>query len=173
MHERNQDRSGVPERPPIDVAIQKAELGPREAALRRENDALWTRLRQLEARYERLLHTWERQTQEERTRVTAELLTAFLPTLDSLELALEMIPAPSPLRDGLEITCHELARRLSAFGLAIHSPHLGAPFDPHVQEAVSYEPIEGFQEGTVARVLRNGYSVDGRLLRPALVTVAR
>jgi molecular chaperone GrpE len=54
----------------------------------------------------------------------------------------------------------------------VHDP-VGKPFDPESHQALSHEPAPGFAEGTVVEVFRKGYSYKGRLLRPALVKVAK
>jgi molecular chaperone GrpE len=50
---------------------------------------------------------------------------------------------------------------------------LGADFDPHLHQAVSSEPAEGRRDGEVVEVLRKGYLLNERLLRPAMVKVAQ
>ena len=49
----------------------------------------------------------------------------------------------------------------------------GEPFDPQTQQAISYEDTEDLPDGTVIKVLQRGFTINGRVLRPALVAVAR
>ena len=66
----------------------------------------------------------------------------------------------------------ELLAILESQGVTVESP-LGQPFDPQRHQALAHEPAPGFPEGTVVEVYRKGYSYRDRLLRPALVKVAK
>jgi molecular chaperone GrpE len=141
--------------------------------MRRQMDDLHSRLLQAEARLERLAGAWTRQAGEKRTAAAREVIAAMLPTLDNLWLAARCVPEKSPLHEGLAIAHRELAHTLASFGLVTHSPRVGEVFDPHVAQAISYEEHPGVADGAVVDVLREGHSLGGQLLRPALVAVAR
>ncbi len=49
----------------------------------------------------------------------------------------------------------------------------GAVFDPNFHEAISYEPVDGFESGRVIAVVQNGYMLGERVMRPAVVRVAK
>ena len=165
--ERRQKRRGN------ETALVKAAVDEDVEALRQQNEALESRLRQEEVRFQRQLQAKERHTQEDHADLTVEIVTALLPTLDSLQLATLMVEHDPRVRDGLLITWHELARTLERLGVRTHSPHKGDPFDPNVHEAVSYEAASAGQDGKILTTMREGYSLRGRLLRPALVVVTR
>jgi molecular chaperone GrpE len=73
----------------------------------------------------------------------------------------------------VELTYRELMGVLEAHDVVAVDPASGETFDPSVQQALLHEPVPGFPDGSVAEVLRKGYSFGGRLLRPALVKVAK
>ncbi len=97
---------------------------------------------------------------------------SLLPVRDSLEAALA-VPSPSveTLREGVEITARQLATAFEKAALAEISP-VGQKFDPHRHQALSQ--VESDQEpNSVVSVLQKGYLLHDRVIRPALVMVAR
>jgi molecular chaperone GrpE len=143
---------------------------PLEARRRREVDALHSELMRAEARLDRALRA-RHEPAPPADAARAEVVAALLPTLDNLELALQRAQPPA-LHEGLRMTLRELARTLAEFGLGEHRPEPGARFDPKVHEALARRDGDGREECVVVELLRTGYSLDGRLLRPALVNVA-
>jgi molecular chaperone GrpE len=104
----------------------------------------------------------------------ADVVKEVLPVLDNLERALRAAGGASEaqLREGVAIIHRQLAEILSRLGLA-EVESQGKLFDPHVHEAVSQIETEEQPEGTVLEVLQKGYLFKDRLLRPAMVSVAR
>ena len=98
-----------------------------------------------------------------------ELLTV----VDSLEMGLAAAADADAeaLRAGSEATCKLLKTTLERFGVSEVDPE-GEPFDPELHEAISMMPSEKVEPGSVAQVVQKGYSLNGRLLRPAMVIVA-
>jgi molecular chaperone GrpE len=72
----------------------------------------------------------------------------------------------------VELTQRELLTLLERNGVVAQEP-VGQKFDPLAHEALLHEPAPGYEEGTVVEVFRKGYSLKDRLLRPALVKVAK
>jgi molecular chaperone GrpE len=105
---------------------------------------------------------------------SAELINRLLPGLDDLHKALEHKPKgvdPSWLK-GVELSVRKLEEALGAHGLeAINS--VGTHFDPKVHEAVGHEESREHPEDTVVEELRRGYRIRDRVVRPALVKLAR
>lgn len=104
-------------------------------------------------------------------RANESLLEQLLPVLDSFDLALRAVEqADEGVRKGVELVYAELLGVLERVGLARIDP-VGEPFDPTDQEAVLQEGGEG--EPVVSEVMRTGYRLKGRVLRPAMVKVVR
>ena len=101
------------------------------------------------------------------------LLTELLPLFDSLEAGLLVAPPADPLREGMELTLRQLHRIAENNGLSEVAPAPGDPFDPERQQAMSMVDAEGVAPGAVAQLFQKGYVLNDRLLRPALVVVAR
>ena len=102
------------------------------------------------------------------------LLSELLPVLDSLDAGLLAAGTESDgaLRAGLELTLKQLLKVASDNGLSVVDP-AGLAFDPDQHQAISQSDAVGVAPGTVTQVFQKGYLLNSRLLRPALVVVAR
>ncbi len=101
------------------------------------------------------------------------LLSELLPVLDSLDAGLNAAGEDaSALRTGLEMTMKQLLKVASDNGLSVIDP-IGQAFDPDQHQAISQAEQPGVAPGSVLQVFQKGYLLNGRLLRPALVVVAR
>jgi molecular chaperone GrpE len=108
-------------------------------------------------------------------RATSGLVEQLLPVLDSFELALKNLDSAGSddiesVRKGVELVYADLLGVLEKAGLSRIEAE-GKPFDPNVHEAVMQEDGDG--EPVVTDVLRTGYTLKGRVLRPAMVKVTR
>jgi molecular chaperone GrpE len=156
------------------VEPEPAPAPTREAfeALRRERDDLKDQLLRRRADFDNFRKRVERDRAQAGTNSVAELLQALIPSLDNLDRALETDSTTGPLRRGVELIQREIQSVLEAQGVEIEDPRRHA-FDPERHQALSHEAAAGFEDGTVVQVFRKGYSFKGRLLRPALVKVAK
>jgi molecular chaperone GrpE len=116
-----------------------------------------------------------REKDELRLYASSRLLADLLPALDNLALGLEAATRPKAdlksLAGGVELVQQQLKGALAAHGLKEIDP-LGLPFDPHQHEAISHEPSPTVEAEHVLKVVRTGYALNGRLLRPASVIVS-
>lgn len=105
---------------------------------------------------------------------SADLISRLLPGLDDLHKALDHTPdgVDEAWVKGLELSVRKLEEALGAHGLEpIDS--VGSPFDPKLHEAIGHEESSDQPEDTVVAELRRGYRIRDRVVRPALVKVAR
>ncbi len=102
----------------------------------------------------------------------AAVLKALVPTIDNLDRVLAATGSEPVLREGVELTRRDLLAFLERQGVKTEDP-TGEKFDPERHQALSHEVVAGQPEGTVVEVFRKGYSYRDRLLRPALVKVAK
>lgn len=100
-------------------------------------------------------------------RAVEKALSALLPVLDDLELANQH----GELVGGFKSVADKLVATLTGLGLGAFGA-VGEAFDPARHEALMREAVEGVEEPTVVRVLQVGYEMNGRILRPARVSVA-
>ena len=105
-----------------------------------------------------------------------DLVKIFLPVVDDLERALKQkpnIPEVDPWYQGIELTLQKLYKTLESKGVQKLEVNPGDQFDPSIHEAVSHEDHPDFSDGQVVEVLQNGYKLKDRIIRPALVRVAK
>ena len=122
---------------------------------------------------------YKRRMEEERAalqeRANESLVLRLLPVLDDYERALQYVPDVEEFRPwaaGVELVYRNFKGALESFGVSPIQA-LGMGFDPMEHESVSYEFSDDFAEGVVMSVVREGYKLHGRVLRPAQVTVSR
>jgi molecular chaperone GrpE len=155
-------------------ALPEARPSPEDqlAALRQERDELKDALLRRRAEFENYRRRTERDRHTAAQDAVAALLREVVATVDNLERALAATGDEQGLREGVELTHRELLGLLESHDVATVDPE-GEMFDPTHHEALLHEPVPGLPEGTVAEVFRKGYSYGERLLRPALVKVAK
>ena len=165
----------------VAVSDEEAAASELEADLARlsqtesERDEYLDTLRRVQAEFE----NYRKRVIKEQTalvdRATSGLVEQLLPVLDSFELALNNLDSAGgddieSVRKGVELVYAELLGVLEKAGLSRIEAE-GKPFDPNVHEAVMQEDGDG--EPVVTDVLRTGYTLKGRVLRPAMVKVTR
>lgn len=111
-----------------------------------------------------------------------KLISELLPVLDNLERALQATDSQSDagqsadpvsaLRQGVELTLKSFLDCLRKFNVNVLDP-VGAPFDPQFHQAMGMVESQTAEPGSVLAVMQKGYSLHGRVLRPAMVMVAR
>jgi molecular chaperone GrpE len=115
-----------------------------------------------------------RELERERREARDEVLHSLLDVADSADRGLAAFAdrADDPVVGGLTALAEQIAEVLRRHGVE-RIGAVGEPFDPERHEAVATAPGDGVPEGGVVAVARPGYVVEGRLLRPAQVVVAR
>ncbi len=155
-----------------DDPSQAAEILVDELRTARESEAArLDDLQRVAAEFENFRKRSEREQQEVTARASQRVVAALLPVLDSFDGAFEhdaQSPSEELLLSGVQSTFHQLMEVLGREGLAV-IPTEGEPFDPTVHEAVAGG---GGDDLVVASEMRRGYTLGGRVLRPALVVVS-
>ncbi len=146
----------------------EAELG----RLKAERDALLDRLARAQADFENARKRAFREQQEYRDYALADAVKSLLPVLDSLDRALEHNAEASEFRSGIELINKQFHDVLSKLGLR-PIPAKGEPFDPHLHQAIEMVDTAEAEDHQVLEELQRGYKLKDRLLRPAMVRVAR
>ena len=104
-----------------------------------------------------------------------KFVNELIPVVDSLELGLSAAKESEngkDLLEGMELTLKMMTAALEKFGVKQIFPE-GEKFNPELHEAVSMQPVEGKESGTVISVMQKGYELNGRLVRAAMVMVAK
>ncbi|MFI5335318.1 MAG: nucleotide exchange factor GrpE [Opitutales bacterium] len=145
------------------------------AAAKAEGAAHYDRYLRAVADHENFRKRTTREKDELRQFATSRVLEDLLPVLDNLALGLNAARQPNAdlktLINGVELVQNQLKSALAQHGLTEINP-VGLPFDAHQHEALSQLPSADVPEGRVVTVVRTGYALNGRLLRPAAVVVS-
>ncbi|GKW51550.1 nucleotide exchange factor GrpE [Pseudoalteromonas shioyasakiensis] len=100
----------------------------------------------------------------------------LLPVIDNLERAIEFSDKENeqlkPVLEGIEMTVKSFNDAVSKFGVEIVNPQ-GEQFNPEFHQAMSIQPSNDVAPNTVLAVMQKGYTLNGRLLRPAMVMVSK
>jgi molecular chaperone GrpE len=178
QQESNQELDGnldpgheLPPEPPAEAAVEA--VADEVRRLTEERDRLQDRLLRAMADADNARKRTAREMHEARLHATAEAVRPFLAVLDGFERASQHPAAhAAELRKGMELLHRQLEAAARQAGLEAVAP-LREPFDPHQHEAVEMVESEEAPEGTVVEVLQRGYKLKERLIRPAMVRVAR
>jgi molecular chaperone GrpE len=157
-----------------EVGEQLPATGPQVTelqTLKQERDDLYERLLRKQAEFENYKKRVEREKSEFVQFASAEMMKELLNALDSFELALRNAKADEQTLRGFELIYKQLLDTMGRFGLKPIEAK-GKIFDPHYHQAVSTTPTDEVEENTVLEEMRKGYLLNGRLLRPAMVSVA-
>ena len=140
--------------------------------LKAERDALLDRLARQQAEFDNARKRAVREQQEFRDFAAADVIKTILPVLDSFERALKAGGNGSEFRGGVELIYRQLLDALQKAGVQpIKS--VGEPFDPKMHEAIEMVDTTEVADHHVLDELQHGYRYKDRLLRPAMVRVAR
>lgn len=143
-------------------------------AAKQEAAASYDRFTRTAADLENFRKRTMREKDELRQFATAGLMEDVIPILDNLGLGLAAARQQAEgksIVDGLVLVLEQLKSTLARHGLKEINP-AGQKFDPHFHECISHQPSAEFAEELVMQVVRLGFSLNGRLLRPASVVVS-
>lgn len=158
-----------------DAELSEQEETPEAAMaeLKARADDNWDRYLRAAAETENVRKRASRDVEHARKYALEGFGTEMLAVKDSLELGLEAVESADAdsIAEGSKATLKLLSAALERFGIAEIDP-LGEPFDPERHEAINMQPSADAEPGSVLSVVQKGYSLNGRLLRPAMVVVA-
>lgn len=178
MSDDTMAQDGFEPRPEIETPAPEAD--PVDA-LTKENADLKDRLLRLAAEMENVRKRMTREIEDTRSYAITKFARDMLTATDSLSRALIVLPAETrdtadgPLKsliDGIELTEREMQRLLAVHGVKPIEAE-GQKFDPHRHQAMFEVPDPTRPEGTVVQVVQTGYAIGDRVLRPAMVGVAK
>jgi molecular chaperone GrpE len=155
-------------------ATEVSEAARELAALKGERDEIYDRLLRKTAEFDNYRKRVERERREQADQSVVDLLQQLLQVVDDFDLAMKVEAGEeaAAYRKGVELIhtkLHDLLRKQGVRPIEA----LGADFDPNVHEAVTHESSPAHREGEVIGELRRGYMLGERLLRPAMVKVAK
>jgi molecular chaperone GrpE len=155
----------------LDEAVRQKDESERKSA------DYFERLQRLQADMENLQKVTKRQLDAVTKQASERLLVSLLPILDAMQQA-EMIAhsgnslPPDEIAVGLQMLRKQLVEILSSEGLE-EIPTVGRLLDPELHEVVSYIETDNEPENTIVEEVRNGYLLNGKVIRPSLVVVSK
>jgi molecular chaperone GrpE len=145
------------------------------AAAQQQAEEHWSELLRARAEVENMRKRAERDVENAHKYGLERFLTELLPVKDSLELGLSAAATAQDVEtvtEGIELTLKMLTTALDKHGVTMIDP-AGEKFDPELHQAVSMVESTEAEPGTVMNVIQRGYTLNERLVRPAMVTVAK
>lgn len=140
--------------------------------LKAERDSLLDRLARAQAEFDNARKRAAKEQQDFRDYAAADVIRPLLPVLDSFERALQAKSDAGDFRGGIELIYKQLQDALAKFGVKAVAAK-GQPFDPHQHEAIEMVETTEVPDHEVIEELQRGYKYKDRLLRPAMVKVAK
>ena len=174
------ENAATGETPEFEIPEVVEEIDPTEA-LRAENAELKDRVLRTHAEMENLRKRTERDVNDTRSYAIAGFARDMLSATDALSRALLVLPAEAresgdattkSLIEGIELAEREMQRLLAKHGVKPIEAE-GQKFDPHKHQAMFEVPDSSRPEGTVVQVVQTGFAIGERVLRPAMVGVAK
>lgn len=142
-----------------------------------KNNQYWERILRMQADSENALRRAKRDVADAHNYSLSKFAAELLPIIDSLELCVSSVPKDTDqtthsVVEGINLTLKMFYTALEKFGIKQVNP-VSQPFDPEFQQAISMQYDPKAKPGSVISVLQKGYTLNNRLLRPALVVVAK
>jgi molecular chaperone GrpE len=175
---------GTQEPPTEEVAVQQpeiqedlsAELQKKLEQAEQKAAENWDRAMRLQAEMENLKKRIQKDLESAHKYALESFAKELLSVLDSLELGLQAASGDSPevqkFREGSELTVKQFESVFTKFNIEVVNP-VGQPFNPELHQAMAMQPSADAEPNSVLNVFQKGYVLNGRLLRPAMVVVAK
>ncbi len=138
----------------------------------------WELLLRTRAEMENLRRRTEKDLENAHKFALEKFVNELLPILDSMEMGLDVETADSPedtikgLKEGIEMTVNMMKKAFDKFNIQVIDP-LNEKFDPELHQAMSMQPSDEVEPNTVIAVMQKGYTLNDRLVRPAMVMVSK
>jgi len=143
---------------------------------RQKADESWDKAVRTLAEMENLKRRTQKDLEDARKYALTNFAKDLLPVLDSMILGLQAATGDSEdvkkFREGSELTIKQFEALFAKFNIDTIDP-MGQPFNPEQHQAMVMQVVEGAEPNTVVNVFQKGYMLNGRLLRPAMVVVAK
>ena len=148
--------------------------------LRAKADENWNHYLRAHAEMENLRRRHEKELENAHKYGLEKFANELLPVIDSLEMGLASVPeddggsdVAAKTREGMELTLKQLLSAVEKFGIEPVEPAIGDPLDPERHQAMSTQESTEVAPNGVTAVMQKGYLLNDRLLRPAMVMVAK
>ena len=161
-----------------DVAEELVAPDPDDVVARLEEELTLARdaVLRAQADAQNVVRRAEQDVEKARKFALERFCAELLPVVDNLERALETTAGDNeiikPIAEGVELTLKSFQNALKKFNIEAVDP-AGEPFDPQLHQAMSLVENDAVEPNTVIAVMQKGYTLNGRLVRPAMVMVSK
>ncbi|MEE9351570.1 MAG: nucleotide exchange factor GrpE [Thiotrichaceae bacterium] len=154
---------------------EQAEKSPLELELEEAKgkaDENWDKFVRLQAEMNNLRRRNEKQVDDAHKFAVKKFAESLLPVADSLEMGMAAEGDVGQIREGMDLTLKVLLDALNKHKVEVVNP-VGEAFNPDYHQAISMLPGDGQKDNDVISVMQKGYTLNGRLIRPAMVVVCK
>jgi molecular chaperone GrpE len=158
-----------------DTAQEETEQSPLEKELEEAKvkaDENWDKYLRLQAEMDNLRRRNEKQVEDAHKYAVKNFAESLLPVVDSLEMGMQAEGDVDKIREGMDLTLKQLLDAMRKYKLEVVDPE-GEPFNPDLHQAISMQPSDQHEDNHVVSVMQKGYTLNGRLMRPAMVMVCK
>ena len=159
----------------VDPRVELERLKEELVEAQTKVDEYWQRVLRAQADQDNTRKRAERDVQNAHKYALEKFVADLLPVVDSLEMGLLAAvedASAEKIREGTELTLKMLLDVLKKYGVEAVDP-VGEPFDPELHQAMSMQPSSDVPPNTVTAVMQKGYTLNDRLVRPAMVMVSK
>ena len=168
--QEDMDMEGSEGAPQDEPSIE--ELREQVEALQQKADENWDTVLRMKADAENQRRRSEKQIEDAHKYAVKKFVEELLPVADSMEMGMAAEGDVEQIREGVALTKKVFDNAMEKFGLEAVDP-LGEKFDPELHQAMAMQPSDEYEDGQVSAVMQKGYTLNGRLVRPAMVMVAK
>jgi molecular chaperone GrpE len=126
----------------------------------------------LQAEMDNLRKRSAKQVEDAHKYSSQKIIEALLPVVDSLEMGMSAEGDLDSIREGMGLTMKQFEGVMEKFNIVAVDPK-GEVFDPNLHQAMSMQPCPDQENNTISMVMQKGYTLHGRLIRPAMVMVCK
>jgi len=163
--------------PEIDEIIEEADASIEELyaeleRIKEKADENWDTVLRMKADAENQRRRNEKQVEDAHKFAVKKFIEELLPVADSMEMGMAAEGDVEQIREGVALTKKVFDNAMEKFGLeAVEA--LGEKFNPDLHQAMAMQPSDEYEDGSVSAVMQKGYTLNGRLVRPAMVMVVK
>lgn len=132
----------------------------------------WDTALRIQAEMDNLRKRSEKQVEDAHKYAVKKFVEELLPVADSLEMGYAAEGEVEQIREGIGLTMNVLKAAMEKFSVVAVDP-LGEKFNPDLHQAMAMQPSEEYENDHVSAVMQKGYTLNGRLVRPAMVMVVK
>lgn len=153
-------------------AVEKSPLELELEAATTKADENWDKYLRLKAEMYNLRRRNEKQVDDAHKFAVKKFAESLLPVADSLEMGMAAEGDVKQIREGMDLTLKVFLDAMNKHKVEVVNP-VGEMFNPDLHQAVSMQPGDGQKDNEVITVMQKGYTLNGRLIRPAMVMVCK